>query len=233
MPVVTDEDGTDDNEGPHCRNCHTGASDCFTCHSNDDRYVYNDATRIDVSSAYNATTTVSLGNRSNYAPVTSYRASAVVGGVGDPCLDGGFSFPHRTLGKDMLKDELWGIDFDGSPIAFGEVRTANANTLAAYDGVAFQATDPLQAYVTGGEYYYIETRNGTSIVPTVVSDDGALVGQLTENMDSVCIDCHGDASYWNGDNTAFLKPEGESALPLGTYGSGEFGGWEMILKGLP
>ncbi len=22
-----------------------------------------------------------------------------------------------------------------------------------------------------------------------------------ENLDSVCIDCHGDSTYWNGDDT--------------------------------
>jgi hypothetical protein len=56
MPVGTDSDGTDDNEGPHCRNCHTGGSDCFSCHTNDDRFAFNDANRVDVSSAYTAVT---------------------------------------------------------------------------------------------------------------------------------------------------------------------------------
>jgi len=41
----------------------------------------------------------------------------------DVCSDDGFSWPHRTLGWKMLKDDLFGLDFDGSAIAVGDSRT--------------------------------------------------------------------------------------------------------------
>ncbi len=245
MPLGTDEDGTDDNEGPHCRNCHTGANDCFTCHTNDDRFqpaafsAAGVATRVDVSSAYTAVTDAQVGNRSNWTPQASYRQSAVAGSaISDPCLDGGFSFPHRTLGYNMLKDELWGVDFDGQAIAAGVARTANGNTLDMMSGVATSTgtprpADAKQAYVTSDWYYYVETRNDTSIIPAVQGDNGALVGQAAENLDSVCIDCHGDATYWNGDDDSLYVDKAGKAVPYGTYGHGDTFGWELLLKGLP
>ena len=237
MPIGTDGDGTDDNEGPHCRNCHTGANDCFTCHTNDDRFIstaYGAANRVDVSSAFTANTAAKVGNQTNYSPISAYRQSATVGAVGDPCLDGGFSFPHRTLGVNMLKDELFGVDFDGSPVAAGEVRTANANTLAANTGVDFQAGDAAQAFVTDDWFYYLETRNAESIIPAVQSDNPAIVGQAAENWDSVCIDCHGDATYWNGDDPSlYTFKAGKAGTSYGDYGYGDTFGWELILKGLP
>jgi hypothetical protein len=233
MPIGTDGDGTDDNEGPHCRNCHTGGSDCFTCHTNDDTYAVGSTTLRDVSSAYTATIDAKVTNQSNYAPITAYRQSAVVGAVGEACLDGGFSFPHRTLGKDMLKDELYGVDFDGTPIGPGDVRTANAATLAAGFGTAQQAGDEFQVYVTSGTYYYTESRNATSIIAAVRSDNPALVGQPAENMDSVCIDCHGDATYWNGDDASLYVYKPSAITTYGVYGYGDTFGWELLLKGLP
>lgn len=245
MPVGTDGDGTDDNEGPHCRNCHVGANDCFTCHSNDDRYepavfAGGSTTRVDISSVYTAVTDAKVSNMSNYAPPTSYRQSAVAGSaIGDPCLDGGFSFPHRTLGYNMLKDELWGVDFDGSAIAVGVARTANANTLAAASGTASssgtpRAADASQVYVTDEWYYYLETRNSSSIIPAVQGDNTALVGVATENLDSVCIDCHGDATYWNGDDASlYTNKAGKVGTSYGDYGYGDTIGWELMLKGLP
>jgi hypothetical protein len=240
MPVGTDSDGTDDNEGPHCRNCHTGGSDCFSCHTNDDRFTFNDASRVDVSSAYTAVTDAKVGNMSNYSPPSSYRQSATFGAVGEPCLDGGFSFPHRTLGVNMLKDELWGVDFDGTPVAAGEVRTANS-TLAAGTGVTLQdgsagwaGADPAQAFASDTWYHYLETRNATSIVPSVRDDEPSLVGQAAENLDSVCIDCHGDATYWNGDDIGlYTNKPGKPGTVYGDYGYGDTIGWEMLLKGLP
>lgn len=221
MPVVTDDDGRDDNEGPHCRNCHIGASNCDVCHSDDS---------TNFSAAYTATITAPVTGKTNYAAQSYLKQSAVTGGT--KCIDGGFSFPHRTLGANMLKDELFGVDFDGTPVAFGDVRGVNGGTATATvdaislgDAAKFDGTD--FALWTG------ETRNSTSIIPAVQTDSGALESAAVENMDSVCIDCHGDATYWNGDNTAFLKTEGTDPDPLGTYTSGQFGGWELLLKGLP
>jgi len=39
------------------------------------------------------------------------------------CSDDGISWPHRTLGWKMLKDDLFGIDFSGGLIGVGDMRT--------------------------------------------------------------------------------------------------------------
>ncbi len=184
MPLDTeaenaDGDGSDDNEGPHCRNCHTGANTCEQCHG---------AT----GGAYTTTINAAVAGRTNFTPQTYYRSSAVAN-LNGQCLDGGFSFPHRTLGKDMLKDELYGVDFDGSVIAPGDVRGAAIGTMT--------------------NQYLVEGNAATSIVPAVQTDTAGLTGQAAENLDSVCIDCHGDGTYWNGDNALLER--------------------EMMLKGLP
>jgi hypothetical protein len=222
MPIGTDGDGRDDNEGPHCRNCHIGASNCNVCHSNDNaNAVYG--TGINVSAAYTATTTAAVANQTNYAAQSFIRQSASIGTVvGQACVDCGFSFPHRTLGANMLKDELYGVDFDGTPISAGAARTTN-------HGTQVENANPGSAF----EYWTGEDRNATSIVEAVRTDDPRLEGVAAENMDSVCIDCHGDASYWQGDDPSLAKTTSTSPLPLGTYGSGTEMGWELLLKGLP
>lgn len=220
MPIGTDGDGRDDNEGPHCRNCHTGASNCYVCHSNS--VAFPTPGLRDVSAAYTATTTAAVGNQTNFASQSFIKQSAVTTTtVGEPCLDAGFSFPHRTLGKDMLKDELYGIDFDGTVEAFGGTRGTNGGALAP------------SATAAVWQYWIAEDRNSTSIIPSVRNDaTSALESVAVENMDSVCIDCHGDASYWQGGNNA-LYSHTTTTLPLGTYGSGGKEGWELLLKGLP
>jgi hypothetical protein len=235
MPISTwDGDLRDDNEGPHCRNCHIGAAECFTCHTNDDRFdqYVTWANKRDVSSAYTSTVG-QVANMNNYAPQASLRQSAVVGGTA--CLSGGFSFPHRTLGANMLKDELFGIDFNGVKIAAGATRAGNAS-LAADAGLTAQVGDAAQVRATSEWYYFAtETRNAGSLSAAVRNDASPanLAGAAAENLDSVCIDCHGDSTYWNGNNTALLKTEGTSTGALGIYNSGEYGGWELLLKGLP
>jgi hypothetical protein len=244
MVIETDDDGRDDNDGPHCRNCHIGANNCDVCHSDDQSVSGN----MSASAAYSpydpATYLTNQGfadpvgvynnNRTNYSSQAYIRQSAVVGAVGSACLDGGFSFPHRTLGKDMLKDELFGVDFDGTPIAFGGTRGTNGGT--AVDSSGTFSLDALAASAdkyNGFVLWTGETRNATSYIPAVRNDSGALELTAVENLDSVCIDCHGDASYWNGDNAAFYVDVADSTLPDGTYGSGQKGGWELLLKGLP
>ncbi|MDZ4168920.1 MAG: hypothetical protein U1E26_04590 [Coriobacteriia bacterium] len=222
MPIGTDGDGRDDNEGPHCRNCHVGASNCDVCHSDDS---------TNFSAAFTATATASVAGKTNYAS-QSYLKQSAVNGVGTACLDGGFSYPHRTLGANMLKDELYGVDFDGTPVAFGESRGTNGGS--ATDTVdVFSLGDPAKFDGTDFALWTGETRNASSTIPAVRNDSGALENTAVENMDSVCIDCHGDATYWNGDNAAFSKVTSVSPLPLGTYGSGTLMGWELLLKGLP
>lgn len=221
MPIGTDEDGTDDNEGPHCRNCHTGANNCYVCHSDDSVNVIFGA-GTNVSAAYTAITNAPVANKTNYSAQSFIRQSAVVGtGVGDPCMDAGFSFPHRTLGANMLKDELYGIDFDGTPVAFGGSRTTNGGGLNAGD------------VDESWEYWVAEDRNATSIIKAVRNDSGVLEGAAVENLDSVCIDCHGDASYWQGDNAAMYSHSSFPSTGPDSYGWGGKEGWELLLKGLP
>ena len=242
MPIETDEDGRDDNDGPHCRNCHIGSSNCDVCHSDDNTFSLN----MGASAAYSpydvATDTFAdtygtgsyNNNRTNYSSQAYIRQSATVGAVGSACLDGGFSFPHRTLGKDMLKDELFGIDFDGTPVAAGVARTANAGT--AVDSTGQHALDAIAGdpdMFNGFVMWTGETRNATSYIPAVRTDSGVLELAAAENLDSVCIDCHGDASYWNGDDATFYTDVADSTLGDGIYGSGQKGGWELLLKGLP
>ena len=166
--------GDDENFGPHCRNCHTGGSSCEQCHA---------------GGAYTATTDAAVVGRSNYTPQSYYRTSAVAG-LNGQCIDGGFSFPHRTLGANLLKDELYGVDFDGTRLAAGDTRGAEIGTVTSRftDGALSSA----------------------SLSEAIRTDDGAIAGTAAENMDSVCIDCHGDATYW--------QPELAD---------------ELILKGLP
>jgi hypothetical protein len=229
MVIETDDDGRDDNEGPHCRNCHVGANNCYVCHSDDSRY--SSTGRVNVSSAYTSTIGA-VGNQANFAPQAFLRSSATVGGVGEPCLDGGFTFPHRTLGKDMLKDELWGVDYDGSVVAMGDSRTMNGFTGTEMDDMSGFVVGANGTQVPAFEYWTAEDRNSTSIIPAVQSDTGDLAAPA-ENIDSVCIDCHGDSTYWNGDDSAFYVSKAPKALADGVYGSGDTKGWELLLKGLP
>ncbi len=184
------------NFGPHCANCHTGASGCYTCHDDAGNNWNSGSAQGDG---------VLVEAESTYQAPASLRASAV-SGVGGQCLDGGFSYPHRTLGYNMLKDELWGVDFDGSEIAANEVRMTNAEITAHFAG-----SDPAYSF-TG-----------------FATDD--IVGQATHNLDSVCIDCHGDATYWNGDDPSYFA-NFNSGNPLGNE-TWNVQGWELLLKGLP
>jgi len=216
MPVSSDGiDDTDSNDGPHCRNCHVGASNCDVCHADDAL-----ASPANFSAAYSPSSTEGTGT--NYASQSYLRQSAVAD-LNGKCIDGGFSFPHRTLGANMLKDELFGVDFDGTPVAFGDSRSTNGG--AAPSQSATMSTGDFAMW-TG------EKQNSTSVIAAVKSDNPALENTAVENMDSVCIDCHGDATYYN-DSASVFTTITTSANPDGTYGAGEKGGWELLLKGLP
>lgn len=123
------------------------------------------------------------------------------------------------------------VDFDGSPRPFGTTRTASSSLTATPSTSTFSMD-------TGGWVYWTgETRNATPIIPSVRNDSGVLLNAAVENLHSVCIDCHGDATYWNGDNTALS----ESFVATGAYGvygstrynDGSLVVWELLLKGLP
>lgn len=194
-------DGTDDNFGPTCRECHIGGSSCDQCHGLDELGNPN--------SAYQAYTPVSVTDspppqdgRSPYWAQASISKSAVAG-LSAQCIDGGFSWPHRTLGTNMLGDELYGVDFDGNPIDAGEPRMDPDTLVAGFLGDQPYATEP----------------TSDSWKPFADGSPG-IAGEDAENLDAACITCHGDATYWNGDDPAYK---------ITTPGAG----WELTLKGLP
>ncbi len=194
-------DGTDDNYGPNCRQCHIGGSSCDQCHGLDSTGA--------PTSAYQAFRPVSaLDTPPAASGLTPYWAQATiqksaVAGLSSLCIDGGFSWPHRTLGRNLLGDELFGVDFDGSPINAGDIRMDPGTMVAGYLDDQPYASEP-----------------ATDTWKLFDDASHSIVGQPAENMDSACITCHGDATYWNGDDPAYRV----TVPGLG---------WELTLKGLP
>jgi len=86
-------------------------------------------------------------------------------GAGVDCSDDGFSWPHRTLGWKMLKDDLFGLDFTG-PEGTHSGNTVDRNN----DGIAETVED---GYAEVGEY---RTYGGQNY--------------KVHDLDSVCLDCH-------------------------------------------
>ncbi|PKQ15941.1 MAG: hypothetical protein CVT67_07120 [Actinobacteria bacterium HGW-Actinobacteria-7] len=200
--INTDDDN---NFGPHCANCHSGGSGCQTCHSaeGDNWETFGEVayTTDPVLSAREGVTT--------FEAPASVRTQAVAS-ISGKCLDGGFSYPHRTLGANMLKDSIWGVDFDGTEVAAGDPRSYNGALLTA-------AAADLTDFYSGGASFDADTIVGTNAI--------------AENLDSVCIDCHGDATYWAGD--ASDEVTFTSTNPLMTSQSWDVAGWNLLLKGLP
>lgn len=200
---------TDENNfGPHCANCHTGASGCRTCHSADgenwEAYGRSAFTTDPANAWYEGVST--------FVGPKSVRTSAV-NAVGGACLDGGFSYPHRTLGANMLKDSIYGVNFDGTVASVGTTRTLNG--VAAYQALS---TD-LESFFTTGESF---------------EASGVIDGAPVENLDSVCLDCHGNATYWNGDASDEITFT--SMDPLHDPADAQVWtveGWQLLLKGLP
>ncbi|MCL6473323.1 MAG: hypothetical protein K6T91_11030 [Firmicutes bacterium] len=183
--------------GPHCRNCHRGSSGCNACHmagkggytavasiaadNSQGKTVFNtywisSAVTYDVldttPSAYPpAQTNAGIQfkwERSVRLPLDWRTLDTTSSAV---CADDGFSWPHRTLGYMMLKDDLFGLDFNGDPIAAGVTRTTMSGT-------------DLANQINGGTAY----------------DDTATYAWLTSHpahdIDSVCLDCH-NPTIWN------------------------------------
>jgi hypothetical protein len=235
------EDGNDvngtGNFGPHCRNCHSGASSCERCHSESwyggKRYTTNTADAahnyeedypefvqylkdtlgwsVDVTRASQfpsgwveyggLTPAVATGTAASYLEaygfdggeylLTTFKREAAdrwfnsrtvawstdwrttETAINPVCSDDGFSWPHRTMGYMMLKDALWGLDFDGSPVAVGEVRDALPNYIASDGSVAAGFRD-----------------TSAAATPT------AVYGVAAHDLDSVCLDCH-NPNIWN------------------------------------
>jgi hypothetical protein len=61
-------------------------------------------------------------------------SSATTLAVNTYCSNDGFSWPHRTLGWKMLKDDLFGLDFDGTVVNVGEARNGTS-TYTGYSTV--------------------------------------------------------------------------------------------------
>lgn len=139
---------------------------------------------------------------------------------GDPstnsatCSDDGLSWPHRTLGWKMLKDDLFGIDItgrtDGEQTVIGVGQT---RTFAGFTG-----------RVDGNEALI----NGTIGDP--VAGSKALV---THDLDSVCLDCH-NPTVWNatkahakGDPVGPMQNDDSLSNPNDNMDD------ETLLRGLP
>lgn len=194
------EGSVTDNEGPHCRNCHTGASSCNQCHG------------LTSTGAANANwgTALLTANKSVFSGDANVHTSAVTDVAGE-CLDGGFSFPHRTLGANLLKDELYGVNFDGSAVAVGGTRSTASLVSATW------TIDNYPLAWADSQTTEVATTTASGVMEWESGEQITNVGGV-ENLDSVCIDCHGDATTWNGDNSAY-------------YQAGK--GWELMWKGLP
>ncbi len=64
-------------------------------------------------------------------------------GAGTACSDNGFSWPHRTLGWKMLKDDLFGLDFDGiTEVQVGGTRAGISGTAHDIDSVCLDCHNP-------------------------------------------------------------------------------------------
>jgi hypothetical protein len=203
------------NFGPHCRNCHNGASGCEWCH--DVNGVTPTGAKTTSYTEYAAATTdsviaaVDTTIKSYYDPKESWTVDRYVewptdwdttqASVSYACADNGFYWPHRTMGYMMLKDQLFGLDFDGTPVAVGEVRDGSGD----FDG---DGTPDWK------EPYW---RNNNNTTPT-------FWGQPAHDLDSVCLDCH-NPTIWNA--TAYNDYVDNPADPNDNYDN------ELILRGLP
>jgi hypothetical protein len=49
------------------------------------------------------------------------------------CSDDGFSWPHRTMGYMMLKDEMFGLNSNGAEVSVGATKTLNGTDVVAHD----------------------------------------------------------------------------------------------------
>jgi len=187
------------NYGPHCRNCHRASSDCAICHSAAGmpaadtfkwpREAFTTNTLVAVSpppdgwggpgykTLYNANSLTSNGTQFRHERTVKYyddwRTTTSIT-VASICSNDGFSWPHRTLSWKMLKNEMFGLDFDGeTPVAPGQTRTVPD---------VDETEDQTLNYKWTTEYH-----------DTVVAS-GLLAP--AHDLDSVCLDCH-NPFVWN------------------------------------
>jgi len=204
--------------GPHCRNCHKGASRCSTCHtggaytsdpitgSNNTagKSIYTMAQTSDGQPNPIGASTLIPGfdSLATSTKLGFYKKSRTVeypddwrmsgDDMGEPgaltgdasCSDDGFSWPHRTLGWKMLKDDLFGLDFNGGLIGVGGTRT------------------------------YSDGTTTTTLGPA-------------HDIDSVCLDCH-NPTVWNDGQVA--SKDGHVDDPNNTSDNHND---ELLTRGLP
>jgi len=191
------EDGLD--MGPHCRNCHKGSTACNTCHS-EGKGAFTPIASIGADNAQSKSvfnshwiSTEVIYDTLDSTP-TGYDASAQQTNAGvffkwersvrfpsdwrttttvssALCSDDGFSWPHRTLGWMMLKDDLFGLDFNGDPIAPGGIRGG------------LSGSDETNQINNGNAYSGHEAYTW-------------LLNREVHDLDSVCLDCH-NPTIWN------------------------------------
>jgi len=68
-----------------------------------------------------------------YVKMGEVMKTGVEVGSGVDCSDDGFSWLHRTLGWKMLKDDLFGLNLDGTPVAVGQTRSYGGTNYVAHD----------------------------------------------------------------------------------------------------
>jgi hypothetical protein len=184
------------NNGPSCRGCHRGSSTCKICHSNSEMlqasgqyprpsFPGNIQTALSpvpagmagvkskvLINVTDATVRVAPSSGTTIVYPTDWNSSNSA--HAEPaCCDNGFSWPHRTLGWKMLKDDLFGVDFDGQTA----IRPGDRRKLP-------------QAMVRARQ------RTTNSTMTNLLNAGMAGATAPAQNLDSVCLDCH-NPNIWN------------------------------------
>ena len=198
--VFDSEDGQ--NYGPNCRNCHKATADCDICHSAAGmpaadtvkwpREAFTTSVVEAVASTpvgwggpgykslYNEDTLTNNGkpfrNERTVKYYDDWRTNSSIN-VASVCSNDGFNWPHRTLSWKMLKNDMFGLDFDGATLVDpGETRTLpNA-------GVPDEVEDQTSEFEWTLAYFNAVTATGL-LSPA-------------HDLDSTCLDCHNPYT-WN------------------------------------
>jgi len=142
--VFNPEDGI--NNGPDCRSCHRGDGDCELCHKPGNnradikwpREAY--AVNPEIAEAKESRAEENEDFQTVRFELNNFKLKHSVNWDPDwksadiscapECVNIGLSWPHRTLAWKMLKNELFGIDLDGSEVRVGEQRELLAKLLS-------------------------------------------------------------------------------------------------------
>ncbi len=176
--VFDSEDGM--NDGPTCRSCHRGSSECGICHTSSSDLRGNKqwppkSLPSNISASASNITANWVGSKTTTMRSEDWRTGSNAA-ISSSCCDDGFSWPHKTMGWKMLKDGLFGVDFDGvTPVAPGESRTLPGSVVA--------------------ESALNSSKNSQSPIPLALVSEFDH-SQIAEDLDSVCLDCH-NPYIWN------------------------------------